>query len=61
MLLSESFVRKVKDVMSEGKIEVPDSDYWTTEAYVTAMDSENMPDDYDFFLIEDRIMTGDLM
>lgn len=47
--------------MSECKIEVPDPDYWTTEAYVTAIDNEKMPDDYDLFLIEDRIMTGDLM
>ena len=42
MLLSESFVRKVKDVMSEGKIEVPDSDYWTTEVFVIAFNHENV-------------------
>jgi hypothetical protein len=28
---------------------------------ITAIDNEKMPDDYDLFLIEDRIMTGDLM
>ena len=61
ILLSDSFVKKIKDAMSDGKIEVPDPDYWTTEAYVTAIDNEKMPDDYDLFLIEDRIMTGDLV
>jgi len=61
MLLSESFVKKVKDAMTECKIEVHDPDYWTSEAYVTAIDNEKIPDDYDLFLIEDRIMTGDLM
>ena len=61
MLLIESFVNKLKDAMSERKIEVPDPDYWTTEAYVTAIDNEKMSDDYDLFLIEDRIMTGYLI
>ena len=47
--------------MRASNIEMPDPEYWTTEAYVTAINHYTLPEDYDLFLIEDRIMTGDLL
>jgi hypothetical protein len=42
-------------------IEVRDANYWTTEAYIIRVGTETIPDDFDFYTIEDRIRTGDLI
>jgi hypothetical protein len=52
---------KVKEEMLKHKIEVPDQNYWTTTAILTALNNQKIPEDFDFFEIEDKLMTGDFL
>jgi hypothetical protein len=47
--------------MQANGIEVMDPEYWTTEAYIVGVNNESIPEDFDFYTIEDRIRTGDLI
>ncbi len=51
----------VKEQMQANKIEVPDANYWTTNGTVIGINDHNMPEDYDMYMIEDRLMTGDFL
>lgn len=61
MAIEESFIQAVKNAMTENGVEVLDPDNWTTEAFVVGLDDELIEEDYDFSMLEDRIMTGDLL
>lgn len=55
------FIDRIKEEMHAQAIEVRDANYWTTEAYIIGVGMETIPDDFDFYTIEDRIRTGDLI
>ena len=55
------YLQKVKEQMRIDKIEVPDSNYWTTEGVVIGLNSVVMNDDYDWYEIEDKLYTGDFI
>jgi hypothetical protein len=51
----------VKDEIVKNKIEIPDPNYWTTTGVVISFNNNTIPDNYDMFEIEDKLMTGDLI
>jgi hypothetical protein len=55
------FIDRIKEEMHAQAIEVRDTNYWTTEAYIIGVGTETIPSDFDFYTIEDRIRTGDLI
>jgi hypothetical protein len=56
-----SLINLIKSEMQANGIEVMDPEYWTTEAYIVGVNNESIPEDFDFYTIEDRIRTGDLI
>ncbi|MCE2711605.1 MAG: hypothetical protein LW688_03595 [Cryomorphaceae bacterium] len=60
-LMNESSIELIRSTLLENRIEVPDPNYWTTEVYAIGVGDMKMPEDFDLYLIEDRIMTGDLL
>jgi len=54
-------IARIKEEMQVQAIEVRDANYWTTEAYIIGVGTERIPEDFDFYTIEDRIRTGDLL
>ena len=61
MAIEESFIQAVKNAMTENRVEVLDPDNWTTVVFVGGVDEELIEEDYDFSMLEDRIMTVDLL
>lgn len=55
------YISIVKEQMQAHKIEVPDANYWTTNGTVIGINDQNMPEDYDVYMIEERLMTGDFL
>ncbi len=51
----------VKDEIVKNKIEIPDPNYWTTTGIVVAINNIIIPEDYDMYEIEEKLMTGDLI
>jgi hypothetical protein len=51
----------VKNEIVKNKIEIPDPNYWTTTGVVISFNNNTIPDNYDMFDIEDKLMTGDLI
>jgi hypothetical protein len=51
----------VKDEIIKNKIEIPDPNYWTTTGIVVTINNLMIPEDYDMFEIEEKLMTGDLV
>jgi len=51
----------VKDEILKNKIEIPDPNYWTTTGTVISLNSLSIPEDYDMYEIEEKLMTGDFV
>jgi hypothetical protein len=51
----------VKDEIVKNKIEIPDPNYWTTTGIVISFNTISMPEDFEMYEIEDKLMTGDLI
>ncbi len=51
----------VKAEILKNKIEIPDSNYWTTTGIVVEINNIMISEDYDMYEIEDKLMTGDLI
>ncbi len=51
----------VKEEILKNKIEIPDPNYWTTTGIVVAINNIIIPEDYDMYEIEEKLMTGDLI
>jgi hypothetical protein len=51
----------VKDEIVKNKIEIPDPNYWTTTGTVISFNTISMPEDFEMYEIEDKLMTGDLI
>ena len=51
----------VKAEILKNKIEIPDSNYWTTTGIVIEINNIMISEDYDMYEIEDKLMTGDLI
>lgn len=58
--LSE-YLSAVKEQMSINKIEVPDPNFWITEGIIVGVNEITMSEDYDRYLIEDKLYTGDFI
>ncbi len=42
-------------------IEIRDLNYWTTEGIVVAINNIMIPEDFNLYEIDDKLMTGDLI
>jgi hypothetical protein len=51
----------VKDEIVKNKIEIPDPNYWTTTGTVISFNTISMPEDFEMYEIEDKLMTGDFI
>lgn len=51
----------VKDEIVKNKIEIPDPNYWTTTGTVISFNTISIPEDFEMYEIEDKLMTGDLI
>jgi hypothetical protein len=51
----------VKEEILKNKIEILDPNYWTTTGIVVAINNIIIPEDYDMYEIEEKLMTGDLI
>jgi hypothetical protein len=51
----------IKAEILKNKIEIPDPNYWTTTGIVVAINNIMIPEDFDMFEIEEKLMTGDLL
>ena len=51
----------VKNEVVKNKIEIPDPNYWTTTGTVISFNTLSIPEDFDMYEIEDKLMTGDLI
>ena len=48
----------VKDEIVKNKIEIPDPNYWTTTGTVISFNTLSIPEDFEMYEIEDKLMTG---
>ena len=51
----------VKDEIVKNKIEIPDTNYWTTTGTVISFNTLSIPEDFEMYEIEDKLMTGDFI
>lgn len=51
----------VKDEIVKNKIEIPDPNYWTTTGTVISFNTLSIPEDFEMYEIEDKLMTGDFI
>jgi hypothetical protein len=56
-----NYIILVKEQLRLNRIEIPDPNWWTSTGIVVGVNNVNIPSDYDFFLIEEKIMTGDFL
>lgn len=51
----------VKNEIVKNKIEIPDPNYWTNTGTVISFNTISIPEDFEMYEIEDKLMTGDLI
>ncbi len=55
------YISIVKDEIRKNMIEIRDPNYWTTEGIVVAINNIMIPEDLNWFEIQDHLRTGDLL
>lgn len=56
-----NYANLVKEEVRKNRIEIPNPYFWSTTRIVIGINDEVIPEDFDFFMVEDQLLTGDFL
>jgi hypothetical protein len=56
-----NYANLAKEEVRKNRIEIPDPYFWSTTGIVIGFNDEVIPEDFDFFMVEDKLLTGDFL
>lgn len=56
-----NYANLAKEEVRKNRIEIPDPYFWSTTGIVIGYNDKTIPEDFDFFMIPDKLLTGDFL
>jgi hypothetical protein len=56
-----NYANLVKDEVRKNRIEIPDPYWWSTTGIVVGFNDQSMSEDFDFYLLDYKLITGDFL
>lgn len=61
VIIYPNYANLAKEEVRKNRIEIPDPYFWSTTGIVIGFNDETIPEDFDFFMVDDKLMTGDFL
>ena len=61
ILAYPNYANIVKDEVRKNRIEIPDPYWWSTTGIVVGFNEQSIPEDFDFYLLDYKLITGDFL
>ena len=61
ILAYPNYANLVKDEVRKNRIEIPDPYWWSTTGIVVGFNDQSMPEDFDLYLLDYKLITGDFL
>jgi hypothetical protein len=56
-----NYASLAKEEVRKNRIEIPDPYFWSTTGIVIGFNDATIPEDFDFFMVENKLLTGDFL
>ena len=56
-----NYANLAKEEVRKNRIEIPDPYFWSTTGILIGFNDATIPEDFDFNMVEDKLLTGDFL